>query len=292
MHQDGIKILNLLFRPGEFLCVSDSQFGFLSLPFQTVISDSVPLISPNPQTPIKTVNSNELIFVSLNPMKEKSFRRDKEVAKYRNFLIEIDCMADRDMQYSYLKKLGILTSCMIWSGSKSIHCGISLSTDLPNEKIYRFIYKWILNIATMTDQELGNPTRSMRLCGAIRPETGNLQELIEFTGPVELKNLMAWLAKHPESKPIIKEYKKRKSSDTPDLKNVKIWVLKMLKNGFPAGLGRNQGWFQVACEFYLAGFNEDATIDILSKYFVEQSDFREKEFLTSIRSAFKFKSEE
>ena len=61
----------------------------------------------------------------------------------------------------------------------------------------------------------------------------------------------------------------------------------MLKNGIVFKNGRNQTWYAIFYDFALAGFSLDKTIDILQTRFNEESDFKEKEWLTAANSAFK-----
>lgn len=286
MTPDALKMINLMFREDEHFCISNSKYGYMSLPIK-IVRGKIPLVSNNSSIPVQYVDSSEIIFVALNPMKEKAYRRDSECAKFRNFLIELDTY-ERQLQIEYIKRLGLPYSAMIWSGSKSVHVLISLEGDgVPNEKIYRFIYKWILNVAPLSDQALGNASRSIRLCGAIRPETGLEQELIELKGPVKIEDLMDWLKKHPDCKP--KQYKKRETNGTGDISSVPTWVAKLLKeakNGFNNHFGRNKNWFILAKEFKKAGFDQDKVEEIFQQYFQEESDFKEKEMLITIKSAF------
>ena len=283
MNEKSQSLLRLMFDESDTICVSDSQFSFHAVPILNVFSGKTTLFSPNPSVPIKIVDSNDLVFVSLNPI--KGFRNDKNCYKYKNFLIEMD-QHERSLQIDYIKRMGLPYSAMIWSGSKSVHVLISLEGNgLPDEKSYRKIYKWILNVATMSDQALGNPSRCIRICGVIRPETGLEQELIEFKGPVSYKELAEWLNKHPTSAP--KERIKRKPSKEADISQIKPWAAKLLKNGFPAGMGSNHGWFSLGAEWAVMGFTEEQAIEMLEPYFEEEPDFREKEWLTAINSGFK-----
>jgi len=274
-----------MFDENDTICVSDSQFSNHSVPLSNVFSGKTTLVSPSSQIPIRTIDSDDLIFVCLNPC--KGFRNDKNCYKYKNFLIEIDDF-DKQLQIDYIKRLNLPYSAMVWSGSKSVHILISLEGDgVPNEKIYRFIYKWILNIAPLTDQALGNASRSIRLPGAIRPETGQEQELIELKEAIKIEDLMNWLKKYPDCKP--KERKKREVNGTGDISSVPTWVAKLLKdarNGFPNHLGRNKNWYMLTKEFKKRGFSQDKVEEIFQQYFEEEGDFKEKEWLRTIRSAF------
>jgi hypothetical protein len=184
----------------------------------------------------------------------------------------------------YVKKLGLPYSAAIFSGNKSIHFLVSLSEDLPNEKIWRMFAEWILNIVTLADSKTKNPSRSIRIPGVWREPT-KLQRLIEIKPAITQKQLAAWLAKHPEAKP--QPYVKRQPSEKADFGQIAPWVIDKLKNGIDVTKGRNQQWYGIACEFYLSGFSLDATMDVLSEYFTPERDFKEREWKTTIASAFK-----
>lgn len=293
MHEDGQQILELMFHSDESVCVSNTKFGFHSIPLKTALTGTVFLLPPlkegiPAEDQVVPCDSADLTLVALNPI--EGYRRDANVKKYRNFLIELD-VGTTDEQMDYIRRSGMPYSAMIFSGNKSIHTLISLTKDLPDEKTYRAIATWILNILPLADQNIKNPSRSIRIPGAER-EIGKFQQLYEFKGKVELKDLTVWLNKYLDSKP--KERRKPRVSGEEDVEMLKKpWVIEKLDNaraGFP-GIGRNQGWFQLASNFRNAGFSEERAIEILEKYFEEEHDFKEKEFLSSISQAFKYKDE-
>lgn len=290
MHEDGQQILELMFLAGETVCVSNSKFGYHSQPLEKVLSGPITLVPPlvdskTLEEQLIQCDSSELIMVALNPV--EGYRRDQNVNKYRNFLIELD-VGTTDDQMAYIKRSQLPYSAMIFSGNKSVHTLISLDQDIPNEKAYRRIAEWILNVLPLADQNIKNPSRSIRIPGAER-EPGKFQQLFEFKGKVTTKELAEWLKKHEVCKP--KERKKRKVSGEQDISAIPGWVITKLENakgGFP-GIGRNSGWFQLACEFYNYGFDEDKTVEIFEKYFEEDHDFKEKEFLSAIAQGYKYK---
>jgi hypothetical protein len=287
MHQDGLQILELLFNPKDRIVCSPDKFSYHSFPLENIELGQVELISPNPSVPVKSVNTDDLILVCLNPLKE-GVRNDQNIASFRNFLIEMD-ISDQKSQIEYLKRAGLPYSAMVWSGNKSVHTLIALEQSLPSLKAYKTIAQWILNILPLTDQNMTTPSKCLRVPGAIRPDTGKVQQLLELNRRISLKELADWLNKHPSSKP--KEHKKRQMAGEADISAVRPWAALMLKEakaGFPGGQGRNHSWFVLAAEFANAGFSEDKTIEIFQQFFEEDHDFKEKEFLTSIASAFKF----
>ena len=270
-----------MFRSNETICVSPNKYGWHSIPLKNVTKQTITLVPPNSNKAIQYCNSDELILVALNPI--KGFRQDQNCTAFRNFLIELD-VSNKEQQIEYIKKMQLPYSAMVWSGSKSTHTLISLSEDLPNEKIYRLFAEWILNIISLADSNTKNPSRSIRIPGAIRPETKKEQELIEFHGPVSLQTLIDWLRRHPDEKP--KEKQERRVAEKADFSRVRDWVCKMLVDGITTN--RNKNWFMVGVEFAQAGYSEDDTILLLERYFEEEKDFRRREWLTALRSGMKY----
>jgi hypothetical protein len=289
MNENGKKMLSLMFRKGERICCSPDKFGYHSIPLENAMSESITLVSPNENIPIVTMPSDSIVLVALNPMK-KGFRTDENCSGYRNFLVEIDGISTMDAQIDYIKRLGLPYSAMVWSGSKSLHTLISLDTDLPSEKTWRMFAQWILSIAGLADQQTKNPSRSIRIPGNIRRETGNEQKLVEFKGPVKLIQLVDFLKKHMEAQP--KEPEKRTVHPNANFNGIRKWCLDLLEEGLKADRGRNNQWYAIAYEFALSGYTEDETIQILGNYFTSERGFKEREWLVTIKSAFKHAYEE
>ena len=285
MHKDGQRLLNLMFLPDESVCVTNSKFSYHSIPL-SLLNAPIKLISPPGVNEDKVdraiyCSSSELILAALNPI--EGYCRDINVKAYRNFLIEID-VGTIDQQIDYIKRSGIPYSAMVFSGNKSVHVLISLDKPLDDEKSYRKTFQWINNILPLIDEHCINPSRKIRIPGVER-EPGKIQKLLEFKGKVLSKDLADWLNKHPLSAP--KERKKSKPSDKADISQIKPWAAKMLNEGFPAGMGRNHGWFSLGAEWCSMGFSEEEAIEMLGKFFVEEDTFPEKEWLTAINSGYK-----
>lgn len=292
MHSTAKELLNLMFKPGETVSVSPNKYGYHSIPLENVLGSEVTLV-PTPESAEKRkliweetfeqCPTDKLLLVALNPI--KGWRQDMSCTAYRSFLVEMDYGPIED-QMKYAKQIGLPYSAAIFSGNKSIHFLITLDQDLPSYEVYYHLAEWILNIATMADPNTKNPSRSIRIPGHER-EPGKFQKLMEIKGPTKLADLSAWLKLHPGAKPVKNE--KREISDTPiDLLNMKPWVAYRLVHGLDATQGRNKQWFSIACEFALGGYSEDDTIDMLRNYFNPDRDFKEREWLTSIKSAFKY----
>ena len=282
VHDSGKILFDLMFKPGERICCSIDKFGYHSIPLENAFLETVTLVSPNINVPIRTVKSNDLTLIALNPMKH-GFRVDDNCSAYRNFLVEMDC-APLPEQLAYIKKMGMPYSAVVFSGNKSLHFLISLDTDLPSEKVYRIFSEWILSIITLADQATKNPSRSIRIPGAMR-DTGKLQELTEYVGPIKIADLINWLKLHPDAKP--QEKQERKVLKEPNYDRVKGWAKELLYFGISPP-NRNRKWFSVAVEFALSGYEEEYTIDVLKEYFEPDKDFKEKEWEITVRSAFKW----
>jgi hypothetical protein len=285
LHETGQKLLNLMFRPGEEVCVSHNKYAYHSFSLENAFKDQVTLVPPDMERPNEFVKSDKLTLVALNPI--HGFRSDEKCTAFRNFLIEMDDF-ELKAQIEYIKSLGMPYSAIVFSGNKSMHFLISLDTDLPNEKIWRKFAEWLLNIATLADQATKNPSRSIRIPGGMRTE--GLQRLVELKGPVKLTDLAAFLAKHPEAQP--KEPERRVKHKDFNFPNIGDWCIELLLDGLKENQGRNRQWYAVGFEFALSGVSEDETIEFLGRYFTPERDFKEREWLVTIKSAFKHAYEE
>jgi hypothetical protein len=226
------------------------------------------------------VPSDSLVLAALNPI--KGWRQDEDCTALRNFLVEVDT-GTLQSQLDYVKAIKMPYSAIVFSGNKSMHFLISLDQDLPNETIYRLFSEWILAIATMADQQTKNPSRSIRIPGGMRKE--GRQRLVDFKGAVKLTDLVDWLKLHPGAKPQPPE--KRQVRKDHHFNSIKPWAIELLQNGLDASRGRNNQWYAIAYEFALSGYSEDDTIEILGNYFTPERGFKEREWLTTIKSAYK-----
>lgn len=288
MDETGKSLFKLLFNEDDGVCVSNNKFAYHSIPREKAMEGQVTMVSEDAKQPTRYVKSSDLILVSINPM--QGFRKDASTTKFRSFLWEIDTGSIKE-QIGYFKHLGIPLSAQVFSGNKSVHAITVLDEDLPDEKTYRLLYNWALKVLTMCDQSCKNPSRSIRIPGALR-EPGKKQRLININGRVKLSDFMAWLNKYEHLRPRARE-KKEIPEGQPDLSRLSPWARAMLVKGVTfSNRGRNQTWFGLAYDLALAGFSEDQGVEILTQRFTEEDDFKEKEFLTTVRSAFKKVSEE
>lgn len=290
MHETGEKILRLMFKPNETVCVSYNKFGYHSIPLENAINGPVVLVPTADslakrkltlEQGIERVPNENIVLCALNPI--YGFREDLNCTAFRNFLVEMDT-GDSSQQLAYVKKLEMPYSAAIFSGNKSIHFLISLDTDLPSEKAYRVFSEWILNIVTLADQNTKNPSRSIRVPGAFR-EPGKQQLLKEYHGSIKITDMVNWLKKYPNGKP--KEKERQKISDKPYFDNMKNWIIEMLYNGIQPP-NRNKKWFTVGVEFAINGYQEEDALEKLRPYLNEERDFKEREWETTIRSAYKW----
>lgn len=282
MDETGKSLLKLLFNEDELVCVQPNKYAYHSIPLKNAMDGRITLVSENPNQPTRYCDSSQLILVAINPI--KGFRQDSSVTNFRSFLWEIDVGPIKE-QLGYLKHIGVPISAQIFSGNKSVHALTILDQDLPDEKTWRYLNKWTLNILTMCDDQCLNPSRNVRIPGAYR-EPGKKQRLISIGERVKLSDFMAWLNKYEHLRPKVKE-KKPLPDGEPDLARLSPWARAMLSKGVSFRNGRNQGWYGLAYDLALAGFSEDQGIEILGKRFTEEDDFKEKEWLTTVKSAFR-----
>ncbi len=282
MDPTGQNLLKLMFNEGESVCVSSNKYPYHSVSLPQAMEGSLTLVPEDPENPTEYCNSSDLTMVAINPI--IGFRKDNTVTKFRTFLWEIDTGSIEE-QLGYLKHLKIPLSSQVFSGSKSIHALTILDKDLPDEKTYRDLYKWALNILTMCDQNCKNPSRSTRIPGAYR-EPGKQQQAISLGNRVPLSEFIAWLNRYPHLRPIAKP-KKVIIPGQADFSRLSRWAQVMLKEGITFKNGRNKTYFALAYDFALAGFSIEVATEELLRRFTEEHDFKEKELMTAINSAFK-----
>jgi hypothetical protein len=291
MHEEGKKILRLMFKENETICVSNSKYGYHSIPLANAINGPVVLVPPEHsivkmgktiEEAIEHIDTDQIILCALNPI--KGFREDANCTAYRNFLVELDS-GPIDQQLAYIKKINMPFSAAIFSANKSLHFLISLDKDLPSEKVFRVFSEWILKAVTLADPATKNPSRSIRVPGAYR-EPGKKQTTVEYHGVIKIEDLVAWLNLHPEAKP--QEKQRRVVSEKPDFDKIKPWACKKLIDASKLLISnRNRTWYALSIEFTLAGYSEDEVISILERYFVEERDFTKREWLTAVKSGIK-----
>lgn len=281
IHESGKKMLNLLFNEGETVCVSDDGYGYHSIPLENLGYEVVELESPNEKVGLKTIRTEDLLFVAINPTKGR--RMDENCTAFRTFMVEMD-EGDLATQLRYVRDMGMPYSACVYSGGKSLHFAITLDKDLPNYEVYYYLSTWILSIMAKADTNTKNPTRSIRMPGALRK--GKEQKLVEMMERVSLDDLNAWLSKFEGNRPV-GIYSQEKRDRPPDGARTNLiprWVWKALGDGVDREKSRNVEWFKISSEFGKAGFDCEETIDILDSYFQPEYDFKRAEWITTVRS--------
>lgn len=286
MDPTGQSLLKLLFNEGETVCVSNNEFGFRSIPLKNALDGKIELISPT-EGKSSSCHSSDLTLCAINPI--NGYRRDSNVTAFRSFLIEMDSGSIKE-QLGTIAHLKLPFSIQVFSGNKSVHTVITLDEDLPDEKSYRSVGDWLFRIVTLADKNCRNPSRSVRIPGAYR-EPGKKQRLIKINKRISHKEFFDWLKQYEHLRPKARE-KKIIPEGYGDFSLLSAWAKKMLRDGVDfKNRGRNQTWYALAYDFALAGYTEEQTIEELSKRFEEERDFKEKEWLITIDSAFKHAKE-
>jgi hypothetical protein len=281
--KDLKALLDLMFEPEDEVAVSNSQWAYHSMPQSSVLNGQVTLVSPNQKVPTQTVKTEELTLLSINAI--KGFRKDDNVTSCRTFLWEAD-VGTLPSQMQYTRDIGIPTSVSIFSGNKSIHFATVLEEPV-DIKTYRLLYQWALNIGTLYDQNCKNPSRCIRIPGAIRTDTGRKQRLTELGSRVKLDDFMAYLNKYEHLRPKEREEKKDLTFQN-DYGKYSEWASKQFREGIDFSNGRNKAFFALSCDLAKSGYSENGAIEVLEQYFVEEHDFKYKEFLATVKSAFTY----
>ena len=278
------NFVSLLFNPGESICVSPNKYGYHSVE-QEDLNGEISLISPKESIAPKAISESDINLIALNPI--KGYRRDENVTAYRTFLVEIDT-GPLEEQKKYIEESGLPYSVCIFSGNKSLHYGIVLDEDLPSLSVWRWCNKWILNILTQADQQVKNPSRSIRFPGNKRHDGKQLiQAMVDCQGRVKKADFFNWLGKHEDKKP--RKEKKIHTGDfiigMPDFTKIPPDVAAIYQGGVSDN--RNATWFYIGCRLAKIGFNDIQAINFLEQYFQEESDFKRREWETCLKSAYK-----
>ena len=258
------KFLKLLFEPDEEVVVQRGQEATYSI-LQSQI------------------NEDETQLIAVNPI--KGWRLDANCTAFRSFLIELDSMSIQD-QYNYVKNSGMPYSAIVFSGNKSLHYVITLDKPILDVRAYKFCGHWIANIMKEADPQPSKvPSRGIRFPGHIRESTGKEQKLLEIHDRVKREHFNIWLNRHMDKKPVLSMPQKRATKPNP--KYLANWAINELKNGIDESKGRNNRWFSLGFEFYMAGYDLEQTIQMLGNYFDPEPDFTMDEWTATIKHAFK-----
>ena len=274
--------LDIFFDKGEQICVSDCNGGYHSIEQEL---DNITLVSPTEGKDPRDIKESDINLVAINPV--SGWRRDKNVTAYRSFLIEMDEGSIPD-QKKYIESIGMPYSMCIFSGNKSLHYGIVLDENVINADMWKFVNQWILNVVDKADQQCINPTRSIRFPGNQRKSGKKLiQSIVDVKQRISQEELFDWLNQFPDKKPK-KKLEKKKSNKLKfavSITGLASWARKLLEDGILTD--RNKTWFRVACNCRDSGMECENSIEILSAYFDEESDFPRSEWLNCINSAYR-----
>lgn len=195
---DLVRLLGLMFDPGESVCASSTVYASESVQQSEVTTDHA--------------------LLAVNPISGR--KRVADVTSFRTFLVEVDppdwdsldwnerlvCL---QAQYEYVANSGLPFSACIFSGNKSYHFLVVLEEPFESQSDYRFHFRWIANILTDIDRQTGSGIHAVRVPGHVRKETGQIQRLKEIRGRIRRSDLLDFLNKHPSAKPV--EIKERSS---------------------------------------------------------------------------------
>jgi len=283
MKETTKKFLNLLFDEGETISVSHNKYGYHSVS-QEVIGPSIMLVSPKEDIGVTEISEDDINLIAVNPV--NGFRRDENVTTYRSFMVEIDS-GSLEEQKKYIDGSGLPYSACIFSGNKSLHFAITLSEPMRTLSMWRFYNQWILNILEKTDQQIKNPTRSIRFPGNKRHNGKKLTQSLVFLGErITQDTLLKWLFKHEDKKPVQKQERIASLFETDFIPGLPPQdVQKIVSEG--VNVSRNSTWFYVGCRLAEKRWTFDNAVGYLEQYFQAEGDFSRTEWLGCLQSAFK-----
>lgn len=185
------NFLATLFEPGDLVCFTPDATGYRAYEYPSAgdLFFSVNSLLPEDSQPTKSWHSKDI-----------ARRADCNVARYQNFLLELDNMLLED-QYKYFSDLLPYTACT-YSGGKSHHFIISLKESLGSTTgariQYNILARRLHKLVSKADPTTKNPSRLSRLPFRIRPETGKEQKLIYLGEKVSYSELDSILPKLPK----------------------------------------------------------------------------------------------
>ena len=198
------NFLETLFEAEEY--IFDMRTTETTSRFQFEVSNRLPL----PLVCLNAIDGKR----DKNPTREfhrfdRPRRADANCVSFRNFMLEFDTVDGRqltvDEQIDLMeRKYKLPYSTAVWSGNKSVHFVISLTEPLeeswwrkiarsltpsPSErKDFKERGQWLG--VEEADIACKNPTRGTRCPGVIRPDTGQMQELLVLNGRVSFDDFI------------------------------------------------------------------------------------------------------
>ena len=280
------QFLDLLFEPNETFCVSHNKYGYRSISRED-LNGGVCLKGQGERGKDAFITENDINLVALNPIDGP--RDDDHVTAFRSFLIELD-HDTLAAQKQYIEESGLPYSICVFSGNKSLHYGIVLDKPCLDIHHWRYVNEWILNILDKADQQTKNPSRSIRFPGNMRNNGAKkLQALVDYRGRVSATDLNIWLNQYEDKRPQPVQPTREFDPDfIPSLDNMPEFfyeTLENLRNGTQPE--RNASWFKMAIVMAERNFELDEMLAYLEQFFIEESDFRRREWKTCVKSAYK-----
>ena len=116
-------------------------------------------------------------WLHMNPTDGKGIS-EVNITGYKYALLEFD-EAHRDIQLSWLAKINLPISAIVWSGGKSYHACVKLGADslADFKKKYDALYAFTKQFGA---DYTSSPTRKSRLAGAMR---GDQQQRLVYLNP-------------------------------------------------------------------------------------------------------------
>jgi len=284
LSNDALKLVSLMFEPGESVCLSPNKFAYLSVTQDKLLNDTIYLTSNNGKIN-RGYPSKSMSLLSLNPV--RGSREDVNVVGFRSFLVECDDIPLEE-QLDYINSTGLPYSACIFSGNRSLHFLVTLSEDLPDLNTYRFYARWIVGAIEKADKNTVNPTRGIRIPDHVR-DTGKIQKLIKIGRRIDKSELDDWLSGFMDKKPSLETEKVRVKPEHPiDVSGLPRWIQNAIEIG-PKILpdGRNRTWFILSLRLAEHGWSYEQIIDILDPVFTPEYDFDRREWERAIESGVK-----
>lgn len=284
------QFIGLLFNPDEEVCVAPDKWSYHSVTQKELNADKISLIQPNPKFGPKKIDSSQINFIALNPI--RGFRRAENVLSFRTFLLEFDNGTPQE-QYAEIQASGVPYSALVWSGGKSLHCFITLERELiapqnyvakmyaddPDPTLdieyYKNTAKWLVHCFKDSDKVVTDPTRFARFPDNLRtytpdelaqarkknPDLMIKQSLIEIKTRVKNEDFFDFLKQNPDAKPA-ERLARNPSGATMD--RLSANTLRFLKEGAPSGFF-NTELFKAACNLARCGYDEDVIRELCTQ---------------------------
>lgn len=219
-------------------------------------------------------------FISINPLKES--RRDANVTKFRNFLIEMD-EGPLDEQMQKVREAGLPFSAATWSGSKSIHFIVSLEEPV-DEKTWRTWAEALIR-SVGADPATKNPSRFSRLPGSHRADKGTTQSLLVLNGRVPNKVVEEFVGPHIRTRGPNFRLLYNSLRGVTGVDAAHPMTKAFIAGTHPCEHGRNNALFKSAADLRDVGMSMEEAGSLLHGP-AEMTGLSEREIVQTIRSAF------